>query len=85
MRYATTILVLLAALWLASPAHACFFCEEGANNTAMFVMAIFGSFMLGMLFICIAYARAGAFKTDNRQEFRVLEVEGINVAGGKHQ
>lgn len=81
MRYATTIMVLLAAVWLASPAHACFFCEEGANNTAMFVMAIFGCFMLGMLFICVAYAKAGAFKTDNRQEMRVLEVEGIQLAG----
>jgi site-specific recombinase len=81
MRYATTVLVLLAAVWLASPAHACFFCEEGANNTALFVMAIFGCFMMGMLFICVAYARAGAFKAENRQEMRVLEVEGIQLAG----
>ena len=80
MRYA--IMVVTAAL-LAAPAHACFFCEEGANNTALFVMGFFGLFMLGMLFICIAYARAGAFKADHKLELRVLEAEGILPSGGE--
>lgn len=75
MRY----VVLVLAVLLANPAHACFFCEEGATNTALFVMGFFGIFMLGMLFICLAYARAGAFKGDNQLELRVLEVEGISV------
>ncbi|MCB9936423.1 MAG: hypothetical protein H6840_12110 [Planctomycetes bacterium] len=81
MRHATTIVVLLAAVWLAAPAHACFFCEEGANNTALFVMGFFGCFMLGMLFICLAYAKAGAFKASHQLEMRVLEAEGISLSG----
>ena len=80
MRYA--IMVAMAAL-LATPAHACFFCEEGATNTALFVMGFFGLFMLGMLFICIAYARAGAFKGEHRLELRVLEAAGILPPGAE--
>ncbi|MCA8917828.1 MAG: hypothetical protein KDB68_03945 [Planctomycetes bacterium] len=84
MRYPTTALALLTSIWLAAPAHACFFCEEGAANTAMFVLSFFGLFMLGMLFICIAYYKAGAFKSDHQLELRVLEAEGIEfTAGGK--
>jgi hypothetical protein len=75
MRYAALSMMTL----LAAPLRACFFCEEGANNTALFVMGIFGMFMLGMMFICIAYARAGAFKGGNRLELRVLEAEGIST------
>lgn len=75
MRYVTIMLPLL----LAAPAHACFFCDEGATNTALFVMGFFGLFMLGMLFICVAYAKAGAFKGDNQLELRVLEAEGISI------
>lgn len=75
MRYAIILLLLL----LASPAHACFFCDEGATNTALFVMGFFGMFMLGMLFICLAYAKAGAFKGGNKLELRVLEAEGISI------
>ena len=75
MKYAGILLLLL----LAAPVQACFFCDEGATNTALFVMGFFGMFMLGMFFICLAYAKAGAFKTSNRLEMRVLEAEGISI------
>ena len=81
MKYAAILLLLL----LAPPAQACFFCEEGANNTALFVMGFFGMFMLGMLFICVAYARAGAFEGANQLELRVLEVEGISIEEGGNE
>ena len=57
--------------------NACFFCDEGAENTALFVLGFFGLFMLGMFFILLAYQRAGAFKSGNQLELRVLEAEGI--------
>ncbi|MCB9893499.1 MAG: hypothetical protein H6839_03520 [Planctomycetes bacterium] len=78
MRYA---MLIASGMLLATPAHACFFCEEGATNTALFVMGFFGMFMLGMLFICLAYARAGAFKGEHKLELRVLEAEGIVPEG----
>lgn len=56
---------------------ACFFCDEGANNTALYVVIVFGLMMTGMLFLCVAYARAGAFKRAAGIEQRVLDVEGI--------
>lgn len=78
MRYTLATSALLAALWFATPVQACFFCDEGAENTALFVMGFFGLFMLGMLFICLAYYKAGAFKGEHQLELRVLEAEGID-------
>ena len=79
MRIANVTLVLLTAAWLATPARACFFCEEGATNTALFVLGFFGMFMLGMLFVFLAYGRAGAFRGANELEMRVLDAEGISA------
>ncbi|MCC7509551.1 MAG: hypothetical protein IT464_09265 [Planctomycetes bacterium] len=56
---------------------ACFFCDEGAYNTALFVVTIFGLFFMGMFMLCVGYWRAGAFKASNQTELRVLEAEGI--------
>ncbi len=68
-------LALMAAL--AQPAHACFFCEEGAFTTAMFAVTVFGLAFAGMAALCVAYWLAGAFKGSNQTEMRVLEAEGI--------
>lgn len=70
------LLVGLAAL-LAQPAQACFFCEEGAFTTAMFAVTVFGFAFAGMAALCVAYWLAGAFKTSNQTELRVLEAEGV--------
>jgi hypothetical protein len=71
-------LILLAlAVMLAQPARACFFCEEGAFTTAMFAVTVFGLAFAGMALLCIAYWRAGAFRSSNHTELRVLEAEGV--------
>ncbi|MBX3474957.1 MAG: hypothetical protein KF754_11285 [Planctomycetes bacterium] len=72
-----TAILLLPLLALAQPAQACFFCEEGAFTTAMFAVTVFGLAFAGMAALCIAYWRAGAFKSSNHTEMRVLEVEGV--------
>lgn len=76
MRPLTMLLPALAAA-LAQPAQACFFCEEGAFTTAMFAVTVFGLAFAGMAALCVAYWLAGAFKTSNHTELRVLEVEGV--------
>ncbi|MDC1141572.1 hypothetical protein OAU50_00650 [Planctomycetota bacterium] len=80
MRNATIALGVIATALFASPAKACFFCDEGAYNTAMFVLTFFGIFMLGMAFFYAAYAKAGAFKKSNQTELRVLEAENIDFS-----
>jgi hypothetical protein len=79
-RLIAPVVVALAVVAGAQPARACFFCEEGAYNTAIFVTGIFGLFFLGMLMLCIAYWKAGAFRTDQKTEMRVLEAEGVTEA-----
>lgn len=72
-----TVLLLVLAAGLAQPAQACFFCEEGAFTTAMFAVTVFGLAFAGMAALCVAYWLAGAFKTSNHTELRVLEAEGV--------
>lgn len=76
MRPLTVLLLVLGAA-LAQPAQACFFCEEGAFTTAMFAVTVFGLAFAGMAALCVAYWLAGAFKTSNHTELRVLEAEGV--------
>lgn len=77
MRRGLTLILLLPAVLLAQPAQACFFCEEGAFTTAMFAVTVFGLAFAGMAALCLAYWLAGAFKTSNHTELRVLEAEGV--------
>lgn len=77
MKSLKTAGLIVAAAFVAQPAHACFFCDEGAKATMYFVITVFGLFFLGMLMLFLAYWRAGAFKASNHTELRVLEAEGI--------
>lgn len=62
---------------LPTAAFACPFCDAGGSDSALFILAFFGFFALGMGAIVYAYGRAGAFKSDLRLERRVLEAEGV--------
>ncbi len=73
---ATGLIALVGAL-CCQPAQACYFCEEGSYNTALFAVTVFGLAFAGMAMLCVAYWLAGAFKTTNHTEMRVLEAEGL--------
>jgi hypothetical protein len=77
--FAIGLLALACALGC-QPAHACYFCEEGSYNTALFAVTVFGLAFAGMALLCVAYWLAGAFKTTNQTELRVLEAEGLAPA-----
>lgn len=85
MKIALTTTVCLLAALLAQPAQACFLCEEGAYTTAIYTVVVFGLAFAGMLLVCIAYARAGAFKTSNQTELTVLAAEGLAAPRAKDE
>ncbi|MBI2059532.1 MAG: hypothetical protein HYT87_07140 [Nitrospirae bacterium] len=66
-------------LILPAAALACPFCDAGGRDSALFILAFFGFFALGMGAVVWAYARAGAFKSHLGLERRVLEAEGIDT------
>ncbi len=75
MRSSRWIVLLLPLL--ASPLHACLFCEEGAYDAAIFVGIVFGLSFIGLLMLCIAYWRVGGFATSNQTELTVLSAENV--------
>lgn len=73
--------VALPAAFVAPGLKACLFCDIGAKDAGIFVLAFFGLFVLGMACIALAYLKRGAFRTGSGVELRVLEAEGIVWTG----
>lgn len=68
------LMIVFAAIGSVS-VTACPFCDYGAQDTATFIVLLFGLFILGMASIFFIFSLKGGWKDSAAVDKRVLEVE----------
>jgi hypothetical protein len=56
-------LLIAGLVTLERSAHACPVCDVGSGDAAMFIVSLFGLFILGMIAFFVAFARSGGLAT----------------------
>jgi hypothetical protein len=72
--------ILIPIFMLASTsAVACPFCDQGGQDTALFIGVIFGLFALSMLCLYFFALKRGAFEDQSKIARAVIEAEGTKT------
>ena len=67
-------LVTIAAI-CGTSSQACPFCDYGAQDTAIFIVTLFGFFVFGMIGVLFLFIRKGGWGGSEAASRRVLEVD----------